>query len=173
MKLEITVAFILLSLCAFAEARFTTRNKPSFLTIPVDDVANGNNGLLPTGLEQPLPFNCDCEGLTCKCCGTVSVTEEITTDACISFTYHGERTELHTTITLNDLVVFDEPIITANDPPAICVSYPGWNLAADLCFDFYDLQVFEDSLHVCLRVIPRVLMQPITHIEIGCYTLKE
>ncbi|KAG8173688.1 hypothetical protein JTE90_024526 [Oedothorax gibbosus] len=118
------------------------------------------------------PFNCECEGLSCKCCVMISVTDEMMTKACITFTYHGERTELQTTITINEEVVFDEPIISANHPPPICVSYPGLNVAADLCFDFYDIQVFPDSIHVCLRVTPRVLFQPVTQIEIGCYTLQ-
>lgn len=62
-------------------------------------------------------------------------------------------------------------IILAHDPPPICLSPAFVQILADLCFDFYDIQVSRDKVNVCFRIQPRILGQAVTNLEIGCFTL--
>lgn len=62
-------------------------------------------------------------------------------------------------------------VILAHDPPPICLSPAFVQILADLCFDFYDIQVKLDKINVCFRIKPRILGKTVKNLEIGCFTL--
>ncbi|GFR05964.1 DUF4773 domain-containing protein [Trichonephila clavata] len=60
----------------------------------------------------------------------------------------------------------------ANNPLPICVGLPNFSVIADLCFEFYDVQIFRDKFHFCLTLRPRIMMKEIARIKVGCFTFK-
>ncbi|GFT91717.1 DUF4773 domain-containing protein [Nephila pilipes] len=91
--------------------------------------------------------------------------------ACIEMSYNGSKTALTVTFSMNDKVLFSRTV-SANNPPPICVGHPAARVMADICFDFYNVQMSLDEFKVCLDIQPRVFLRKITNIKVGCLTFE-
>ncbi|GFT91715.1 DUF4773 domain-containing protein [Nephila pilipes] len=90
---------------------------------------------------------------------------------CIEMSYNGSKTALTVTFSMNDKVLFSRTV-SANNPPPICVGHPAARVMADICFDFYNVQMSLDEFKVCLDIQPRVFLRKITNIKVGCLTFE-
>ncbi|GFX12523.1 DUF4773 domain-containing protein [Trichonephila clavipes] len=119
-------------------------------------------------------FTCECEVRnSCTCCGKIAVKQlGMDEKSCIELTYDGSKTALTITFSMNDKVLLSRTV-SANNPPAICVGHPAAQVIADICFNFYDLQVSLDKFKVCLDIQPRVFLRKVTNIEVGCLSFEQ
>ncbi|GFR05960.1 DUF4773 domain-containing protein [Trichonephila clavata] len=118
-------------------------------------------------------FKCKCKNKTsCKCCGKLHLPRiKLKKKACLVVTYNGRKTALTLAFSMNNKLIFSITA-SANNPLPICVGLPNFSVIADLCFEFYDVQIFRDKFHFCLTLRPRIMMKEIARIKVGCFTFK-
>jgi len=62
-------------------------------------------------------------------------------------------------------------IVTAKNPPPICVDVPYLKDELSLCVDFYDLDFTKQNIHACLKIEVKVAFLRIKSLDLGCFNI--
>ncbi|XP_076760799.1 uncharacterized protein LOC143429196 [Xylocopa sonorina] len=112
-------------------------------------------------------LSCNCEGLTCKCCGGVNITAiSFNHLTCTKFVYDPEEFAIKMTIIMNEKDIYSNTI-AAKNPPPLCAPLPYLPIV-NFCVRFFDIYTIGRNLHACIDLETRIIGQPILVLHFNC-----
>ncbi|XP_054720157.1 uncharacterized protein LOC129229805 [Uloborus diversus] len=116
-------------------------------------------------------YGCVCKDYNCGCCAHLEVPRVGLNDTgCVNLTYLPKEYGISFTMTIDNLVIYNETI-SARNPPPICFGAPMLKEYAELCVHFYDLSVSTTKAHGCVQVEARLHKVVVATYKIGCFDI--